>query len=151
MPSSNSPMKTSDDGRRLITLREGYRLVAYQDTSPKKIWTIGVGHTSAAGPPEVRMGLVLSKLEIDAILTRDLAVFEKYVNDAVKVPLAQHSFDACVSLAFNIGGPAFATSTVVKRLNSGDFKGAGDAFLMWKKPAALLKRRQAERAQFLGA
>ncbi|ELI8281136.1 glycoside hydrolase family protein, partial [Yersinia enterocolitica] len=57
------------------------------------------------------------------------------------------------SLIFNIGPTAFANSTVLKRLNDGDYQGAADAFLMWKKagnnPDILLPRRQRERALFL--
>ena len=42
--------------------------------------------------------------EIFGIFTADLATFEKRVNKAVKVPVAQHEFDALTSFDFNTGG-----------------------------------------------
>ncbi len=145
-------MKTSASGRADIARREGNKLTAYRDSV--NVLTIGVGHTSAAGAPTVTAGMSITPHQSDEILTRDLAKFEAAVNGAVKVLLAQHEFDALVSLAFNIGGGAFAKSTLVKKLNAGDRAGAANAFLSWDKAGGktlkgLTIRRQAERAQFL--
>jgi lysozyme len=145
-------MVTSPEGRRLLTIREGSRTKAYKDSVG--IWTIGVGHTSMAGAPHVTPGLVITNAEVDEILSRDLVQFEKVVRDSVKVPLRQNEFDALASLAFNIGGGAFAKSTLVKKLNAGDRPGAANAFLSWDKAGGrklpgLTKRREAERLQFL--
>jgi lysozyme len=145
-------MKTSAAGRKAITQREGNVLTAYKDSVG--IWTIGVGHTSAAGAPKVVQGLKITAAESDAILSRDLGTFEWAVNDAVTIPLNQNEFDALVSLAFNIGAGAFAKSTLVKRLNAGNRKAAADQFLVWNKAGGrvlkgLVTRREAERKQFL--
>ncbi len=145
-------MKTSAAGRKLIEQREGVELMAYRDSAG--IWTIGVGHTSAAGPPIVKAGMKITAGESDAILSRDLAIFESSVLNAVKVDMNQNEFDALVSLAFNIGGGAFSKSTLVKKLNAGDRAGAADQFLMWNKAGGkvlkgLVTRRVAERKQFL--
>lgn len=147
-------MKTSPAGRAAIMQREGVRLTAYRDSVG--ILTIGCGHTSAAGPPKVAAGLTITRAQCDEILSRDLGQFEAAVARAVKVPLNQAEFDALVSLAFNIGGGAFARSTVVRKLNAGDRAGAANAFLAWNKAAGrvlsgLTARRSAERAQFLAA
>jgi lysozyme len=56
-----------------------------------------------------------------------------------------------VSLAFNIGAGGFTTSTVDCKFNTGDVRGAADAFLIWEIPAVLKSRRETERAQFLSA
>lgn len=146
-------MKCSPAGRAAITRREGNKLVAYKDSVG--IPTIGVGHTTAAGPPAVKMGMKITPQESDEILSRDLAKFEKAVDDAITEPMAQHEFEAFVSLAFNIGGGAFAKSTVARKFNAGDKPGAADAFLMWNKAGGkvvqgLVNRRESERAQFLG-
>ncbi len=90
----------------------------------------------------------------DAILSRDLAKFESAVDGAVKVALEQNEFDALVSLAFNIGGGAFAKSTLVRKLNAGDKAGAANAFMSWNKAGGkvlngLTTRRRNERLQFL--
>jgi len=147
-------MKTSPAGRAAIAAREGNVLTAYRDSVG--ILTIGVGHTSAAGAPQVAVGLKISAAESDAILSRDLAKFEAAVSNAVKVPLNQNEFDALVSLSFNIGGGAFSGSTLVRKLNAGDRAGAANQFLVWNKAGGktlkgLSTRREAERKQFLGS
>lgn len=146
------PMKTSALGIQAIAQREGRILHAYRDT--RGILTIGVGHTSAAGPPVVIEGIVITATECDDILSRDLAKFEDAVNAALKTPIAQNklshnAFDACVSLAFNIGAPGFIGSSVARDINKGDMQGAADAFLLWDHPPELIGRRKGERAQFL--
>ena len=140
-------MKISPSGVRAIAQREGSRLHAYLDT--RGIWTIGVGHTSAAGPPQVVPGMKISAEECNEILMRDLARFEAAVNSAVKVEIPQNAFDACVSLAFNIGARGFARSTVVRDINNGDMQAAANAFLLWDRPSDLIGRRRGEREQFL--
>lgn len=140
-------MVTSTRGRHAIALREGVRLKCYRDT--RGIPTIGVGHTSAAGPPTVDDGMVITMAECDAILARDLRHTEDAVNAAIRVTVSQNAFDACVSLAFNIGPGGFHGSSVVRHINAKDIPGAAEAFLMWDKPPELLGRRKGEQAQFL--
>ena len=144
-------MKTSDRGVALIKAHEGLRLQAYQD--PVGVWTIGYGHTTAAGPPKVERGMKITDAGADAILRQDLAKFEGYVSSAVKVPLNQNEFDALVSFTFNLGPGNLRSSTLLKKLNAGDRAGAADEFLKWTKAGGktlpgLVKRREAERALF---
>ncbi len=138
---------TSPAGRAALMAREGCRLEAYRDSVG--VPTIGVGHTGRSSPPAIAMGLCITQAEADAIFARDLAPFEAAVNRAVTAELATNQFDACVSLAFNIGAAGFAGSTVVHKLNAGDPAAAADAFLMWVHPPELRQRRNGERAQFL--
>ena len=145
-------MKTSGRGVALIKAHEGLRLTAYPD--PVGVWTIGYGHTTAAGPPKVERGMKITDAGADAILRQDLAKFEGYVSSAVKVPLNQNEFDALVSFTFNIGPGNLRSSTLLKKLNAGDRAGAADEFLKWTKAGGktlpgLVKRREAERALFL--
>jgi lysozyme len=142
-------MRMSDAGRKKLMDREGVRLMAYQDVVG--VWTIGVGHTAAAGPPAPKAGMRISQADCDDIFSRDLIKYENAVKAAVRVPLNQGEFDALVSLCFNIGTGAFATSTVVRRLNAGDKVGAASAIMMWKIPAAIINRRKQEYRQFAQA
>lgn len=142
-------MKMSADGRAKLMQREGVRTKAYRDSVG--VWTIGVGHTAAAGPPAPKPGMVISRAEVDQILTRDLVQYEKAVNDAVHVPLTQGQFDALVSFCFNIGIGGFKGSTVVKLLNKSDYRGAANAFMKWVKPPEIRDRRESERQQFVRA
>lgn len=141
-------MRTSPAGIKAISLREGIRLRAYKDT--KGIWTIGVGHTSAAGPPKVTANLRITQAECDEILARDLRSVEATINDCVRVPLAQRQFDALVSFVFNIGAGGFRKSRTLALINAGDINDGGRAMMGWVKPPELKKRRQSEVAQFLG-
>lgn len=140
------PMKTSAAGRAALTQREGLRLTAYRDS--KGIPTIGVGHVNAS-PPVTVMGMTITRAQADALLAADLAPMEAVVNDAAPRGMSQNAFDACVSLAFNIGVAGFRGSTVARKIASGDMAGAADAFLLWNKPPELMGRRKAERVQFL--
>lgn len=146
-------MKTSTAGRARIAEREGVRLKRYRDSVG--IWTIGTGHTAAAGPPDPNVVKTITMAENDAILARDLAKFEAGVERAITRPMTQNQFDALVSLAFNIGLGAFAKSSVVRRFNAGDIDGAARSFLLWNKAGGrvipgLVKRRESEKAQFEG-
>lgn len=143
---------TSARGRAALIGREGCRLKAYRDAVG--VWTVGVGHTGRAAPPAVTPGLAITAAEADAILTADLKPFELAVAQAVARPLTQNQFDACVSLAFNIGAGAFRTSSVARFASAGETLEAADAFLLWTRAGGrvlegLVSRRHAERAQFL--
>ena len=131
-----------------ITKEEGSRNKAYKDS--KGLPTIGVGHLIKADEPHL-LNATLSDQEVKELLKSDLKWCSEAVESSVKVPLTQNQFDALYSLCFNIGGTAFKNSTVVKRLNANDLKGAAEAILMWNKPAVLIKRREREKALFLGA
>lgn len=102
-----------------------------------------------AGPPEVTPDLVITDAECDAIFARDLAKYEAAVCHALDRPIPQDSFDACVSLCYNIGPAGFGGSTVVRRINAGDLKGAADAFMLWNKPSEIVGRRRSEQQQFM--
>lgn len=145
-------MKTSRDGIALLKKWEGCRLKAYLD--PVGIWTIGYGHTSAAGLPKVAAGLIITRQEAEDILVRDLVQYESAVAKALTRSASQPQFDAMVSLCFNIGPGAFAGSTVVRKFNAGDVAGAADAFRLWNKAGGkvlpgLEFRREDERKLFM--
>jgi lysozyme len=140
-------MRTSTTGQRLIAEFEGCKLTAYK--CPAGIWTIGIGHTTAAGKPVVKSGMRITQAEADEILARDLVRFEDAVGRLVRVPVTQNQFDALVSFAFNLGEGNLATSTLLKKLNAGDYAGAADQFARWNKAkgkvlAGLTRRRAAE-------
>lgn len=139
-------MKMSTRGRELLKKREGVILHTYTDSVG--VLTIGVGHTASAGEPIPTPGMTITAAKADEILARDLAKFEKYVNDALQITVMQNEFDALVSICFNVG-PKFATSTCIKRLNTGDRPGAAEAIMLWSRPAEIIDRRRSEQKQFL--
>lgn len=132
------------------TLTKGFeqcRLTAYPDATG--IMTIGWGHTG----PEVCAGLVWTQAQADLQLTIDEKNAVAAVNSLVQVILTQHEFDALVDLVFNIGGGNFQSSTLLTKLNTGDYAGAANEFDKWDHAAGrilagLLKRRQEETNEF---
>jgi GH24 family phage-related lysozyme (muramidase) len=145
-------MQINDAGLKLIERWEGLRLKAYQDVIG--VWTIGYGHTSAAGQPYVRPGMVITQLEAEQILARDLDDTEKDVASLLKRTPTPNQFAAMVSLAFNIGGGNFRKSTVLAMFNRGNLSVAADAFRKWNKSGGkvwpgLTRRREDERKLFL--
>lgn len=140
-------MKTSKNGIELIKKYEGCRLTAYK--CPANVWTIGYGHTK-----NVKKGMKITKAEAESYLKDDLNTYENAVNKYVKVPLNQNQFDALVSFSFNCGTGALKTSTLLKKLNKKDYKGAANEFLRWNKANGkvlngLTKRRKEERGLFM--
>ena len=141
-------MQVSSVGRKAIEGYEGLRLTAYQDSVG--VWTIGYGHTG----PDVHEGLTITQEQADQLLSADLHKFEEGVSHLVRVPINQNQFDALVSFAFNLGLGSLGRSTLLKLLNSRDYKGAADQFLKWiyaghEELPGLVIRRRAERAMFL--
>lgn len=145
-------MKVDSAGIDLISQFEGLRLNAYDDGVG--VWTIGWGTTVYPNGVKVKKGDKITLDQAKQYKSHDLAKFEKAVNDVVKVPLNQNQFNALVSLAYNIGVSAFTNSTLVKRLNEGNYKAAADQFLVWvnagsKRMQGLVNRRNKEREVFL--
>ena len=141
-------MAIAESTLSFITKEEGHRNKAYKDS--KGLWTIGVGHLIKPDEPHL-LNATLTDEQVKDLLKSDLKWCSEAVESSVKVPLTQAQFDALYSLCFNIGETAFRKSTVVRKLNENDIKGAADAILMWNKPAVLKKRRERERELFLGA
>lgn len=146
-------MKISKNGLNLIKEFEGVRLTAYK--CPAGILTIGIGHTSAAGAPEVKPGMTITANEAYEILDRDLDQYEKAVDRLVKVPLSQEQFDALVSFVYNVGVGAFQKSTLLKKLNAGQYGAVPGELMKWTKAGGkelpgLVRRRRAEAALWRG-
>lgn len=146
-------MKTSQAGLNAIKQREGVRLKTYLDTAG--LPTIGVGHLLGAFESYPN-GITEEKA--NSLLIEDLATAENAVNANVKVPVSQNQFDSLVSFVFNIGGGAFRSSTALRLLNAGDYRGAALAMSSWNKitqggakvaDAGLTNRRNSEISQFL--
>jgi len=139
--------KINDEGIAHLKRWEGCRLTAYKD--PKGIWTIGYGHTSAAGKPYVHKDMKITQQQAEEMLLRDLGQYERAVETGVKVPLTDNQFAALVSFCYNVGAGAFAKSTLLKKLNRGDYEAVPVELAKWtrsgnKRLKGLANRRAAE-------
>ena len=138
----DNDMKTSDVGIELIKEFEGCKQVAYQDSVG--VWTIGYGHTK-----DVYEGQLSIKKTCERFLAEDLQEFEDYVEAIVEVSLNQNQFDALVAWTFNLGPGNLLKSTMLRKLNEGDYDAVPDEMRRWNKAGGevlngLVRRRDAE-------
>lgn len=145
-------MRASENGINLIKQFEGCRLAAYQDSVG--VWTIGYGWTQSVDGNPVAKGMVITQQKADDLLKQGVVQYENGVNSLVKVQLNQNQFDALVDFAYNLGVNALKGSTLLKKLNTGDYAGAANEFTKWNKAggkevAGLTRRREAEKSLFL--
>lgn len=127
---------------------EGCSLFAYR--CPAGRWTIAWGRTRG-----VKEGDICTQAQANQWLAEDVALFANGVRKLVKVPLTDNQFGALVSFAYNVGLAAFANSTLIRKVNAGNFDGAREEFARWvnaggKRLDGLVRRRAAE-AEMWGA
>ena len=135
-------MKCSQEGLALIKKFEGCRLESYRCSA--NVLTIGYGHTGGVLETDV-----ITQDDADKLLEEDIAKFEKYVNDNVIVELNQNQFDALVAWTFNLGVGNLRQSTMLRKLNEGDYQSVPSEMNRWNKAGGntldgLIRRRKAE-------
>lgn len=131
-----------------IALHEGYRGDAYLDSV--KVPTIGFGTTEG-----VEMGDRITPPKALERALRDAQQFEGALKRCVTVPLHQWEYDALIQFSYNVGSGAFCGSTLVKKLNAGQYREACDELLRWTRAGGrvlpgLVKRRAAEHRLCIG-
>ena len=122
---------------------EGREYVPYKDVVG--IITVCDGHTGKDIIPNKRY----SDAECDALTKADLERIAKQVNPSIKVKTTETQLAAIYSFSYNVGANAFINSTMLKKLNAGDYAGACDELKRWvyaggKKWKGLMNRRDAE-------
>ena len=141
-------MQMSPEGiNALLKPFEGCKLKAYK--CPAGVWTIGYGHTSAAGAPAVMDGMTITQKQADDILRRDLVQFETAVHEMMHQPLNQNQFDVLVDFAYNAGAGNLRSSTLLKKVNAASFNSVPAELMKWTKGGGkelpgLVRRRHAE-------
>jgi len=145
-------MKTNEEGLNLIKHFESLRLEAYKDSVG--VWTIGWGHTGLSHKDgSVYSGRVITEDKANELLKLDLKWSEEAVTKHVKVTLNPNQFSALVSFTFNLGETNFRKSTLLKKLNLGDYFSTSMEFEKWcnaggKRLKGLYRRRLSERNLF---
>jgi len=127
---------------------EGVRHYAYLD--PVGIPTACFGMTQG-----VRMGQVYSDAECEEHLFEEVIKFQRDVRKRVKVPMTTNHLAAFTSFTYNVGTRNFETSTLLRKLNAGDYVGACNELPRWNKSTlptghkivlpGLVNRREEER------
>ncbi len=141
-------MQLSKTGIELLKHFEGCELKAYQDSVG--VWTIGYGHTKG-----IYEGLEITQSEAEKMLIDELPEYEGYITDKVVPMLQQHEFDALVCWVYNLGPTNLSSSTMLKKLNAGEFKEVPFQMKRWDKAGGqpllgLTRRRNAEALLFKG-
>lgn len=149
-----------DPAIALIKEFEGLRLESYLCTA--KVWTIGYGTTLYPNGKRVKPGEKCTKAEAELYLKLAVEIFAREVKSLIKVPVTDNQLCALISFAYNVGSDIDADtiaeglgdSTLLKKLNAGDIKGAAAEFPKWNKSGGkvtpgLTRRRKAEMELFL--
>ena len=141
-------MQLSKTGIELLKHFEGCELKAYQDSVG--VWTIGYGHTKG-----IYEGLEITQSEAEKMLVDELPEYEGYITDKVVPMLQQHEFDALVCWVYNLGPTNLSSSTMLKKLNAGEFKEVPFQMKRWDNAGGqpllgLTRRRNAEALLFKG-
>ena len=149
--------KVSPQGIKFIEAQEGTVYHVYLDSAGRL--TAGTGHLlTVAERQQWKLGIMVTQEQVDKWLENDLATVEWTLNERVRVPLTQNQIDACASFTFNEGSQAFSGSTLLKKINQGNYQGAADEFPKWDKEHhggklvhndGLHKRRLREQKLFL--
>jgi lysozyme len=144
----NNLVNISEEGISLIKKFEGCELRSYQDAVD--VWTVGYGHTK-----DVKPGQMITKEEAEEMLIEELTEYCSYVETAVEVPLHQNQFDALVSWTYNLGPTNLNSSTMLKKLNAGEYEDIPEQIKRWNKAGGkvlpgLERRRLAESLLFEG-
>jgi lysozyme len=148
-------MNSSETGVAFIKTWEGCSLKAYLDSV--NVATIGYGCIAYPDGRPVRLGDQITQEQADALLTGECTEVAEAISALIRVDVGQNQFDALTSLAYNIGEGAFASSTLLRKLNASDIEGAAEQFLVWNKGTidgvkveipGLTNRRQAEKQLF---
>ncbi|MBD2254440.1 lysozyme [Nostoc parmelioides] len=140
----------NQEGLDLIKHFEGFSTRTYYCQAG--VLTIGYGTTGN----RVRPGLVIDQKTAEQWLLEDIRKFEDGVESRIKVKLGSNQFSALVCFAYNVGlgEKGFGGSTLLRKLNSGDYTGAAAEFDKWVKAGGrsrpgLVRRRNAEKDLFL--
>ncbi|MEM1167930.1 MAG: glycoside hydrolase family protein [Cyanobacteria bacterium P01_H01_bin.35] len=151
-------MEISQNCLDLIKKWEGLFLNAYLD--PVGIPTIGYGTTRYPDGQVVRLGDRISERNAEAYLRYECSRVAREISGLIRVPVNQNQFDALVSFAYNVGTGAFQGSTLLRKLNQGDYQGAANEFSRWVNGVVngvfqplpgLVSRRADEQRLFLTA
>lgn len=132
---------------------EGF--VAHPYLDPAKVWTIGFGSTrDVSGKPVTAHTSNVTVDQARTLAMRDMRAALQAVDANVTVPLTDDEEAALTDFVYNLGVGNFAHSTLLRKLNAGDYAGAALEFAKWDMAggrvlAGLSRRRAAEKALFV--
>lgn len=131
----------------LIKKYEGFSARPYK--CPAGVLTIGYGRTIDVRPYEI------TTEEAETVwLSKYVKTIADQILAIVKVELSNNQICALIDFVYNLGIGNFKSSTLLRKINQGDFSAAANEFLKWNKAGGIVlkgleNRRIAERMLFL--
>lgn len=126
---------------------QGLSLEKYRDA--EGLWVIGYGHLIREGE---RFDWCLTHAQAEMLFEQDVENYRQWLCQRINVPLAQHQFDALLSLAFSLGLEEVRQSAIVQAINRRDFNAALAEWLReGEQQSSLALQRQAEATLFQSA
>lgn len=144
-------MNISILGMQLVRKWEGFKPKMYLDSVNRP--TVGIGTLIDTDSEKYLLTATITESMAYELLKKDMNKFEDIIDNNVKVKLNQNQFDALCCFVYNVGGGNFKSSTLLKKLNLGDYIGASNQLLVWNKAggkvlSGLTSRRKDEKLLF---
>lgn len=146
-----------DEIYQWLRLQEGQpSLKAVKDGKKKdgtQLYSIGLGHQIQPNEAYLLTSTITNE-EVARLFEKDVEAIRINLNKVIKVPINKNQQLALLSIRYNIGADAFNKSTLLRKLNSGDYAGASTHFAEWrlsegKIVQGLVNRRERERQLFV--
>ena len=145
-----------DEIYSLIRREEGFNPVAVKDGKDRngnQLYTIGIGHQIQPNE-SFFMSATLTEEQAKNLWQKDIVKIVEDMQKNIQVPINKNQQLALISLRYNIGGPQFNSSSLLRVLNQKDYLGASQKFKDWrlsegKINPGLVARRERERVLFL--
>lgn len=141
-------MRTGQKGLDLIKAEEGFRSKMY--ICPAGYPTIGYGTVIDTKEEDYLKYTQITPIEAEGLLKKDLEIFERAINQLVRVRINQDQFDALASFVYNLGPDNFRKSTLLRLINQNPSDPTiWKEFQKWvhaggKKLPGLVRRRERE-------
>lgn len=166
MKKSAIPKPTTDSKPESLSFDEIYNWLRAQEGPPSysavkdgkkkdgtQLYSIGLGHQIQPNESDL-MTALLNDQQVLEIFKKDIENIRSSMNKVIKVPLNKNQQLALLSLRYNIGGPAFDSSTLLRKLNLTNYEGASKHFAEWRLSEGMINkglvaRRERERQLFM--
>lgn len=136
----------------VVADQEGWVNRAYPDPAHgAALNTACAGATRGLDGRPIPAGKVFTDDECMVLLSRDLVQHGVEIDRCITRPLPNDTRAAFTSFAFNVGSEKFCASTLLRKANAGDLRGACAELSRWinaggRQMPGLVKRRAIERA-----
>ena len=133
--------KISQKGLDFIKQVEGFSPKPYPDADG---FSIGYGHFILPGENYK----IITEEKAEELLKKDAGKAESAIAKYAVVPLTQQQYDTLVSFVYNVGEGRFAKSTLLKKLNEGNYERVSREIERWNK--GLVKQDKSYKRVVLG-